>query len=193
MLASIDSTFSQVGADIVLLLLVGLNGYLGWRYGFLRRVVAFAGVYVACFAASNLGNTMASIAQARSVSGNAWAFILTFIVVVFICEVMAAMVNDRLQKLAVVMFDHVAGLLSGIAVGLSEALILFLVAFAVAQAPASRPPLAPGGEPLGHALSNATLSGQVTRLEPLATNVFGVALPHDMSSHLQEGTPAPQA
>jgi uncharacterized membrane protein required for colicin V production len=192
MVASIDSTFSQVGADIVLLLLVGLNAYMGWRYGFLRRVVAFAGVYVACFAASNLGNTIAGIASSHSVTGNAWAFIFTFVIVVFVCEVLAAMVNERLQKLAVVLFDRVAGLISGVVVGLSEALILFLVAFAVAQAPATRAPAGPGGEPLAHALDSATLTGQATRLEPFVSSLFSVALPHDLSSHLQEGTPAPQ-
>ncbi|MBV8445118.1 MAG: CvpA family protein [Candidatus Dormibacteraeota bacterium] len=189
MLASLDSTPGQVFADLVLLVLVGINVYLGFRYGLMRRVVALLGVYVACFAATNLGNPIASLFQSRSVSSNAWAFILVFVIVCLMVEIMAALLHERLQRVLVVLFDRIGGSVLGAAVGLAEALVLFLVAFAVSQSPGtSLSPLSGPGETPAHAVGNSLVAGQVARLEPQMTRLLGPALPSNLSSHLQEGT-----
>jgi Colicin V production protein len=187
MLAAIDSTPGQVTADLLLLALVCANAYLGWRYGLLRRVVGLVGVFVACFAASNVGNGLVSIFGMHSLSANAWGFVVIFLGVVVMVEGIGALIHERLQRVLVVLFDRLSGTLLGVGVGLAQALILFLVAFAVTAAPASSKG---GGETLGHAIVNATVAGPASRLEPQLTRIFSFALPSDLSNHLQQGTAA---
>src|SRR5579864_4335884 len=74
-LALFDQTLGQFTADLLLLLLIGLNAYLGWRLGLLRRVVAFAGLYVGVLAATNIGNGLASLFAQHSLYANAWMFV----------------------------------------------------------------------------------------------------------------------
>lgn len=189
MLAAIDSTPGQVGADLVLLVLVGVNIYLGCKYGLLRRVIALLGVYVACFAATNVGNSIASMFDAHSETANAWAFVAIFAGMVVAVEMLGALIHDRLQRVMVVVFDRITGSVLGVAVGVSEALVLFLVVVAVSTSPGTS--VAPNGGPNetpAHAVGNSMVAGQVVRLEPQLVRLFGPALPSDLSSHLQQGT-----
>lgn len=185
MIAAFDSTPGQVTADLLLLALVFVNAYLGWRFGLLRRVVGAIGVFVACFAASNLGNALVSLFNVHSLAANAWGFVIVFLGVMVIVEGIGALIHDRLQRVLVVLFDRVSGTLVGIGIGLAQALILFLVAFAVTAAPGSA---RPGNETMGHAILNATVAGPASRLEPQVLRIFSFALPADLSTHLQEGT-----
>ena len=60
-LGALDTTWGQVTADLLLVLLVAFNAYMGWRHGTLRRVLAFGGVYLGAFAATNIGNGLADL------------------------------------------------------------------------------------------------------------------------------------
>ena len=84
-LAFVDASLGQFTADLLLLLLLGINIYLGWRLGLLRRLVAFAGLYVGVLAASNVGNALASTFAPHSLYANAWMFVgvVAFVVLVF--------------------------------------------------------------------------------------------------------------
>jgi uncharacterized membrane protein required for colicin V production len=188
MVAAIDTTFPQFAADAVLLFLVGINVYLGWRFGLARRVIAFAGLYAGCLAATNVGNAVASAVHPGSVEANAWAFIAILAVVVVTTEVLGVLFNEKIQKFALFFFDRIMGTLSGLIVGLAQALVIFLVAYAVAAAPAGsalagRDHLVPAG-----AIQTSMLSSQLARAEPAARQVFGPVLPDNLATHLSNGT-----
>jgi uncharacterized membrane protein required for colicin V production len=177
--ASIDSTPGQVLADALLLVAVAVNVYLGWSHGLIRRIVAAIGVFVGVFAATSLGNSVASLIHPHSVEANAWSFVAIFLFVVIVVEVLGMLVDDRLQKIAVAAFDRIGGILVGAVIGVGEVLIVFLVAITVGGA---KSPYASMSVDI-HA---ATLSGQVARLEPQVRTVFGPVLPSNLGNHLAE-------
>lgn len=188
MIGSLDTTPAQFTADALLLALVVLNAFLGWRYGLLRRVVGFAGVYVGCLAATNVGNAVAAALHPGSVVVNAWCFIAVLAVVVIAFEVLGFLFNDRIQRVAVVLFNRVAGSLAGVFVGLTEALVIFLVAYAVANTSAASPGATHDRAAPADAIQQSMLAGAAVRIAPQVDGLFRPVLPSDFPSHLSEGT-----
>jgi uncharacterized membrane protein required for colicin V production len=178
--ASIDSTPGQVFADALLVVAVAINVYLGWSHGLIRRVFAAVGVFLACFAASNLGNAIAALIHAHNVDANAWAFVAVFVFVIVVFEVLGALLNERLEKIVVAAFNRIAGVLVGAVVGVAEVLILFLVAISVSG------PSSTTHTSMAQDIHSATLSGAVVRLEPQVTTLFAPALPSNLSSHFAQ-------
>ena len=134
---------NEATADFFLLLVVGVNCYLGWHYGLVRRAIAFAAVYAGTIAAWFVGNPLASTLGSGGLIANAWGFVAVFAIVVVMVEILAALYCRRAPAAVVVMFDRVTGLVAGLVVGVLELGVLFLVAQAVANAPASAPPAPP--------------------------------------------------
>jgi uncharacterized membrane protein required for colicin V production len=178
--ASIDSTPGQVLADALLLVAVAVNIYLGWSHGLVRRLVAAIGVFVAVFAASNIGNAVAALVHAHSVEANAWSFVAIFLFVVIVVEVLGALLNERLEKIAVAAGDRIGGVLVGAVIGVAEVLILFLVAISVSDSEATT------HSTMGQDIHAATLSGQVVRLEPQVRTLFGPVLPSNLGQHFAQ-------
>lgn len=188
-LAFIDGTLGQFTADLLLLLLVGINVYLGWKLGFLRRLVAFAGLYVGVLAATNIGNGLASTFAPHSLYANAWMFVGVVAFVELIFEGLGWAFDEKLQKVVYFAFDRVTGSVAGVIVGISQSLVLFLVALAVAAVPNSAGSNVPAGRgATASDIKSAVLSGQVVRAAPQAQSVFALVLPTDLSTHLVEGT-----
>lgn len=188
-LAFFDSTLGQFTADLLLVLLIAVNIFLGWRLGLLRRIVAFAGLYVGVLAATNVGNALASTFSPHSLYANAWMFVGVVAFVVLVFEGLGWAFNERLQKIVLFVFDRLTGSIAGLIVGLSQALVLFIVALAVAAAPSGQSNNLPSGRgATAQDITSAMLSGQVVRAAPQAEAVFGPVLPGDLSSHLVQGT-----
>jgi uncharacterized membrane protein required for colicin V production len=178
--ASIDSTPGQVFADALLVVAFAVNVYLGWSHGLIRRVFTAVGVFLACFAASNLGNAIAALIHSHSADANAWAFTAVFLFVVIVMEVLGTLLNERLQKIVVAPFDRIGGAIAGGVVGVAEVLILFLVAISVSSASTVNQ------STMAQDIHTATLSGQVVRLEPQVRTLFGPVLPSNLSDHFAQ-------
>jgi uncharacterized membrane protein required for colicin V production len=178
--ASIDSTPGQVFADALLVIAVAVNAYLGWSHGLVRRLVSVVGLFLAVFAATNLGNAVAAIIHAHNLEANAWSFVAIFVFVVVVVEILGALMDERLQKIVVAAFDRIGGVLVGAVVGVAEVLILFLVAIAVSGAASST------HASMSQDIHSATLSGQAVRLEPQMRVLFGPVLPSNLTNHLQQ-------
>ena len=178
--ASIDSTPGQVFADALLVVAIGANAYLGWSHGLIRRLFTAVGVFVACFAAANLGNAIAALVHAHQVDANAWSFVAVFLFVVIVVEVLGALLNERLDKIAVAAFNRIGGLLVGAVIGVAEVLILFLVAISVSGSNATT------HATMSQDIHAATLSGQVVRLEPQVRALFGPVLPSNLGDHFAQ-------
>lgn len=187
MVAALDTTPAQLTADLLLVFLVALNAYLGWHFGLLRRVLSLIGLYVACLAATNVGNAVASAVRAGSLSANAWAFIAVLAVVVVTFEILGFLFNDKIQRVAVVLFNRVAGMITGALLGLAQALVLFLVAYAVANAPASAAGATHDRAAPADAIQSATLAGQAVRVSPEVQSLLAPVLPDSLATHLAEG------
>lgn len=178
--ATIDSTSGQVFADALLVVVVAVNVYLGWSHGLIRRVFTALGVYLACFAASNLGNAIAGLIHAHSVDANAWAFVAVFLFVIVVVEVLGTLLHERLEMIAVAAFDRIGGILVGAIVGIAEMLILFLVAISVSASTSTT------HSSMSQDIHAALLSGQVVRLEPQVQTLFGPVLPGNLAQHFAQ-------
>jgi uncharacterized membrane protein required for colicin V production len=178
--ASIDSTPGQVFADALLVIAVAVNAYLGWSHGLIRRIFTAVGVFLACFAATNLGNAIAALIHAHNVEANAWAFVAVFVFVVIVFEVLGTLLNERLEKIVVAAFDRIGGLIVGVLVGVTEVLILFLVAISVSGPPSTTHPTQ------SQDIHAATLSGQVMKLAPTVTTLFAPVRPSNLTAHFAQ-------
>lgn len=188
LLADLDNTPLRITADVLLLALVGLNVFLGYRYGLIRRVFAFVGLFVGCLAATYVGNGLASLVDPHSLYANAWFFIGVLAVVILIAEILGYLYEERFRNVIVVVFDRIVGSAAGAAVGFFEASVAFLVALAVAATPSVGNVVPADRADAGQAIQTSMISGLAVRAEPGVRTVFSPVLPSDLSQHLADGT-----
>ncbi len=190
MIGAIDSTVPQVAADLLLVLLVAVNAYAGWRTGALRRLLAMVGVYAAFAAAFYAGNSFASMVRKGDVVANGWAFVGVACAVVVVFEMLGHLFADRIERVAALAFDRVVGLLVGAAVGFFQVLALFMVALAVGTAsPAPSSASTPPRDAAARAVRGATLAGAALRAEPVVRAAVAPVLDADLSTHLADASP----
>ena len=123
-----------------------------------------------------------ALVHAHDAQANAWSFVAIFLFVVIVVEVLGALLNERLEKLAVAAFDRIGGVLVGAIVGVAEVLILFLVAISVGATNATP------HSSMSQDIHAATLSGQVVRLEPQVRTLFAPVLPSNLTDHFDQNT-----
>lgn len=186
-IASLDTTFGQFAADFLLIALIAINAYLGWRFGLLRRVFAIGGLYLACLAATSVGNAVAASLRPGSIDANAWAFVAVFAIVLAAVEVLGFLFHDLLQRIAVALFDRITGTIAGLALGLGEALVLFLVAYAVASTPALNDITRSEHAQAADAIQSATIAGLVVHMTPPLHAMLAPVLPNNLAAHLSQG------
>jgi hypothetical protein len=189
MLSAVDSTLPQISADALLVVLIVLNAVLGWRTGTLRRILSFAGLYVAFLAAYYTGNGVAAIFHKGDIYANALAFVAILVVVVLLFEVLGAVFAGRIKNIAVVAFDRTAAIFVGGALGFFQALVLFLVALSVGAArpgPASTVPVS--RDAAANAVRGSALSAHAVGAEPLVRDAVSPLVTSDLTSHFEDGT-----
>lgn len=185
--AQASSSLQQFSSDAILVVLVIVNAVFGWRTGTLRRVLSFAGLYAGVVAGYYTGNAFAGVFRKGDIFANAWALLGVTAVMVVIFEVLGRLFADRLQRLAAITFDRVAGTLIGGAVGFFQASVLFMVALAVGAAPAT----AGNGVPTNrdapaNAVRSAPLSSQAVRAQPALRAIFNPVFGADLTTHLAD-------
>jgi len=190
LVADLDTTPLRLVADLVLVTLILLNAYLGYRHGLLRRLFAFAGLFAGCLAATYVGNGIASLVDPHSLYANAWFFVGVVAVIVVLAEILGYLYEDRLRHVMVVVFDRIAGTFAGAVVGFFEASVAFLVALAVAATPSANNTVPADRGNAGAAIQTSMLSGLAVRAAPGVRSVFAPVFPNDLVGHLADGTQA---
>jgi uncharacterized membrane protein required for colicin V production len=166
--------------DLALLILLIVYGLLGWFTGVVRRVIGFAAVYLAFFAATQAAPTAANVVlqafPAWSIS-NALilGYFMVVVIVIVIIEVFASFYHARLQ-LAAVALDRG----SGLAVGLLTALLGATVALHLLLGATTPTKGTPTGAQIQihDAITKAILAPAVLNVvRPAALLFFGPAMP----------------
>lgn len=172
--------------DVALVLVVIIYALLGYGSGLVRRVIGFAGLYVAFFAATYVGhagvpllkqgNTLLEVADARI-----YLFFGTLVLVVFLVEFVATLYHQELQ-VSLVALNHLTGLVAGALTGLIAMTLIWVVLEAAAN-------------PLGGSLTSAQvhikqqvdqsyLGPKIGRaLGGAFETAFRPALPHDLPTY----------
>ena len=180
---SLDSTYQQVLADLLVIALVGLNTYLGWKNGLMRRLFTFILLYAAIGGATYVGNPLAGVVDAHSLAANAWMFLLLFAGLTLLFEVLGSLLDEKLQSMIAESLNRVVGTIAGLALGIAECSIVFMVAAAVGNQPLNSP-----SYPVPKtAVSSASLGEYIVDVAPIVKDTFAAVLPNDMAQHFAEG------
>ena len=179
----------EATADFLLIVIVGVNCYMGWRFGLVRRAIAFMAIFAGAVSAYYVGNPVAALVKPGDLIANAWAFVGVFTVAVLMIETLAWLYSDQLRKVITVVFDRISGLAAGVVVGVLEAGVLFLVAQAVAEAPASVSTLSSGSRTAAAvAVDHGLLTQLVVKLEPGIQSLLSPALPGQLQDRLDNSS-----
>ncbi len=184
----------RLAIDLVGVLLIAANILLGLRYGLLRRGIALAGVFAGVGSATLTGNGIARFFHGSgdpdALYADAWAFIaITFFVIVLV-ELLGFLYDDKVRRVASLMFDRSAGIFVGAVIGMLEIGLCCLVALAVGRAePPNVKATLPGDRNTYSAAVQASIiGGRVNGIETGLLDVFKPVLPGDLPSHLAEST-----
>ncbi|HEY6380090.1 MAG TPA: CvpA family protein [Candidatus Dormibacteraeota bacterium] len=172
--------------------LIVANVFLGIRFGLLRRGIALAGVYAGIGAASLVGIGVANFFnnnhEPDALYRAAWWFVGIMFLVIVTVEILGFLYDDRITRVASLMFDRTAGALMGALVGFLQIAMVCLVVLAVgnAQAPNERSPLPANRTSYTQGVDASFLGGRVNARADALLNVFRPVLPSDLPAHLAE-------
>jgi uncharacterized membrane protein required for colicin V production len=176
---------NEATADFILVVIVGVNCFLGWRYGLVRRAIACVAVYGGALAAYYVGDPLATTLGNANLTGNAWAFVAVFGVAVLMIEILAALYSDLINRTITVMFDRATGLATGLLVGALELGVLLLVIQAVADAPPSTSNVSSATQTApAIAVDHGVLTQAVVDLGPGLQRLLSPALPGNLKDRL---------
>src|SRR5260370_34625703 len=107
--------------DLIIVSLLFVNIALGWAFGLVRRVVAFAGLFAGVGAATlTSANTSTYIAQTFGITSALWAHVITYTVIVtfavILFEVLGSVYQRYLDSMIAPSFYRVTGVLAGVLV-----------------------------------------------------------------------------
>jgi uncharacterized membrane protein required for colicin V production len=180
--------------DIAAVVIIFVNAVIGWRFGIVGRMIAFAGLYAGVAAASFAGNGIAHYFHGRGTPTDlyaaAWTFIAVLVVVILMVEILGALYGEKVHSITSLAFNRTAGMVAGGVVGFLEVAVVCLVALSVGGTQTG-----PGVQNLpgdrtkvASAVRDGILGGRILSVEPGVRDLFRPALPVDLPGHLAELT-----
>ncbi|TMC49733.1 MAG: CvpA family protein [Chloroflexi bacterium] len=179
--------------DVVAVILLAGNVYLGWRLGLFGRMFAFAGFYAGVAAAGFAGNAIERFFHGGGNQSDLWAAGWTFLGVVaavtLMLEILGALYREKVRGITTLAFDRTAGAIAGVVVAGFEIALVAIVWLAVGNTsdrqftnlPADRTQARQG-------IDNSLITSHVSRLDPAVQSVLKPVLPGDLSSSLADTT-----
>jgi uncharacterized membrane protein required for colicin V production len=178
--------------DLIIVSILFLNVCLGWAFGLVRRIVAFAGLFAGVGAATlTSANTSTYIATTFGITSALWAHVITYTVIVTLAivlfEVLGAVYQRYLDAMIAPAFDRITGLLAGAVVGAFEVTVMLIVGIGLVNAKL------PGGYAYPPAFLTAQdwfngslLAPHFYAFEPLTRTIFSLVLPSSISSYFTQ-------
>lgn len=178
--------------DLIIVVIIMVNVLLGWAFGLIRRVVAFAGLFAGVGAATlTSANTSQYIANTFGITSALWAHVLTyFIIVTFaivLFEVLGAVYQRYLDMLVAPVFDRLTGTLAGAVVGAFEVTLLLIIGVGLVRTtlPAGYT-YPPAFQTAQDWFNNSLLASHFYAMEPLTRVVFSLVLPSSIGSYFTQ-------
>jgi hypothetical protein len=177
--------------DVVGLLFIAVNIALGVRYGLLRRVFAFGGLFAGIGLATAIGNPIARFfhggGSPSALYADAWSFIAIALFVTAAVELLGALYNDRITSVASLMFDRTTAVAAGAVLGVLEIAICCVTGLAVGRAPTSQLAPAPSDRTsVSDSVRSSIIGGRVNTIEGAVTGLFAPVLTRNIPDHLAE-------
>jgi uncharacterized membrane protein required for colicin V production len=178
--------------DLIIVVILLANIGLGWAFGLVRRIVAFAGLFAGIGAATlTSANTSTYIGTTFGITSALWAHVITYAVTVtfavVLFEVLGAVYERYLDALIAPAFDRLTGTLAGVVVGAFEVTVMLIIGVGLVRAQL------PGGYTYPPAFITAQewfngslLAPHFYGLEPLTRAIFSLVLPGSISSYFTQ-------
>jgi uncharacterized membrane protein required for colicin V production len=178
--------------DLIIVCVLLLNVGLGWAFGLVRRIVAFAGLFAGIGAATlTSANTSTYIASTFGITSALWAHVVTYGVIVtgaiVLFEVLGAVYQRYLDAMIAPAFDRVTGLLAGVVVGAFEVTVTLIIGVGIVRAtlPSSYA-YPPAFQTAQEWFNNSLLAPHFYGLEPLTRTIFSMVLPSSISGYFTQ-------
>lgn len=178
--------------DLIILVILFVNVILGWAFGLIRRIVAFAGLFAGIGAATlTSANTSQYIASSFGITSLLWAHVVTYALIVtfaiVLFEVLGAVYQRYLDMLIAPAFDRLTGTLAGAIVGAFEVTVSLIIGVGLVRAtlPAgySYPP---AFQTMQDWFNNSLFASHFYGLEPITRTIFSLVLPSSISSYFTQ-------
>jgi uncharacterized membrane protein required for colicin V production len=178
--------------DLIIVAILGVNLALGWAFGLIRRVVAFAGLFAGVGAATlTSAHTSSYISNTFGITSAIWAHVITYTLIVtfaiVLFEVLGAVYQRYLDTLIVPAFDRLTGVLTGAVVGALEVTVILIIGIGVVNA------RLPGGYAPPPAFLTAQdwfngslLAPHFYGLEPITRIIFSLVLPNSVGGYFTQ-------
>ena len=178
--------------DLIIVTILFVNIGLGWAFGLVRRIVAFAGLFAGVGAATlTSANTSTYIASTFGITSALWAHVITYSVIVtfaiILFEVLGAVYQRYLDAMIAPAFDRLTGILAGAVVGAFDVTVMLIIGVGIVRStlPSSyaTPPAFLTAQDW---FNNSLLAPHFYGLEPLTRTIFSLVLPSSISSYFTQ-------
>jgi uncharacterized membrane protein required for colicin V production len=178
--------------DLIIVAILAGNIALGWAFGLIRRVVAFAGLFAGVGAATlTSAHTSSYISNTFGITSAIWAHVITYTLIVtfaiVLFEVLGAVYQRYLDTLIVPAFDRLTGVLTGAVVGALEVTVILIIGIGVVNA------RLPGGyaPPPAFLIAQDWFNGSLLAphfygLEPITRTIFSLVLPNSVGGYFTQ-------
>src|SRR2546430_16703299 len=178
--------------DLIIVIIILGNVALGWVFGLVRRIVAFAGLFAGIGAATlTSANTSAYIGTTFGITSALWAHVITYTVIVtfaiILFEVLGAVSQRYRDMLIAPAFDRLTGTLTGAVVGAFEITVILIIGVGIVK------PQLPAGYASPPAFitaqdwfNSSLLAPHFYGLEPLTRIIFSLVLPSSISGYFTQ-------
>jgi uncharacterized membrane protein required for colicin V production len=176
--------------DLLPLVLIAVYGVGGYFTGILRRLIGFVALYVACWAATNMGLQAGGILQQSSNLETADARIYGFFgiiaAVLLLVELATQLAHGQIQIPALVL-NHVLGAIAGVVTGVILSVILIYELSAAAN-PFGGPQLDQLEQHLRDSINGSAFAVTiVNKVAPPIIGLFDPVLPSDPQIYFGPG------
>lgn len=178
--------------DLIIIVILFVNIVLGWAFGLIRRIVAFAGLFAGIGAATlTSANTSQYIATTFGIGSLLWAHVITYTLIVsfavVLFEVLGAVYQRYLDMLVAPVFDRLTGTLAGAVVGAFEVTVILIMGVGLVG---SRLPTGYAYPPAFLTMegwfTNSLLAPHFYGLEPITRMIFSLVLPSSISTYFTQ-------
>jgi uncharacterized membrane protein required for colicin V production len=178
--------------DLIIVAILFVNILLGWAFGLIRRIVAFAGLFAGVGAATlTSANTSQYIANTFGITSALWAHVVTYTMIVsfavVLFEVLGAVYQRYLDMLVAPVFDRLTGTLAGAIVGAFEVTVILILGVGLvgSKLPAgyTYPPAFLTAQDW---FNNSLLAPHFYAFEPITRLIFSLVLPASISGYFTQ-------
>jgi len=173
--------------DILFVLYIALNIYLGWRYGVSRRLLHFGGFYIGIFMAGlmsvDLNKNFGWASGDHPQSSHFWLYLGVTMALVVIFEVLGFAYSGLFKFITAIIFDRIGGAAVALVAAVLEiAIMVFMFNAMVATGGSGNASLSAESSTIAGQIGDSPTVKVIRNFENAALFIFRPVLPADTTT-----------